>query len=228
MRRVLRVPGKHKRRGPEDYLGRTRGGRETHRAASFSLRYMVAAVSRRARSSRRRPPPCSLALARKGSNRRKTCAREEGRTGDPVGPTTPPPTFLSPGRRPVVESLLSTRSDWPGGSPPRTVERAAAAAQPAVQVMERQLVDEGSPFWDDHFPGLVRERQAGAFTHVLSVVFVRGAFLYGVSEASTHGRCIMDNNNEVFFIWRGGGREIFAALPMCACQPCRRYHSSHG
>lgn len=64
------------------------------------------------------------------------------------------------------------------------------------QVMERQLVDEDSTFWADHFPGLVRERQAGAFTHVLSVVFVRGAFLFGIAEAATHGRSIIENNNE--------------------------------
>lgn len=66
--------------------------------------------------------------------------------------------------------------------------------------MERQLIDENSTFWDDHFPGLARERQTGVFTHVLSVVFVRGAFLYGLAEAATHGRCILENNNEVCMV----------------------------
>lgn len=75
--------------------------------------------------------------------------------------------------------------------------------EPLVQVMEHQLIDEASSFWDDNFPGLVRERQVGVFTHVLSVVFVRGAFLYGLSEASTHGRCIIDNNNEVTYVTVG-------------------------
>lgn len=68
---------------------------------------------------------------------------------------------------------------------------------PLHQAMERQLIDDKSPFWDDHFPGMVRERQAGVFTHVLSVIFVRGAFLFGLAEASTHGRSIIDNNTEV-------------------------------
>lgn len=66
-----------------------------------------------------------------------------------------------------------------------------------VQVMERQLTDEKSSFWGDNFPGMVRERQAGVFSHVLSVIFVRGAYLYGLAEAATHGRSIIENNNEV-------------------------------
>lgn len=56
------------------------------------------------------------------------------------------------------------------------------------QVMEMQLIDEDSTFWEDNFPNLVRERQSGAFTHVLSVIFCRGAFLWGLAEAATHGR----------------------------------------
>lgn len=64
------------------------------------------------------------------------------------------------------------------------------------KAMELQLIDEDSTFWGDTFPGLVRERQAGLFTHVLSIVFVRGAYLYGLSEAATHGRAIIENNNE--------------------------------
>ena len=63
--------------------------------------------------------------------------------------------------------------------------------------MERQLLDEKSTFWDEHFMGMARERQASLFTHVLSVVFVRGAFLFGLTGASNHGRCILDNNVEV-------------------------------
>lgn len=66
-----------------------------------------------------------------------------------------------------------------------------------TQVMERQLTDEKSSFWGDNFPGLVRERQASVFSHVLSVIFVRGAYLYGLAEAATHGRSIIENNNEV-------------------------------
>lgn len=62
--------------------------------------------------------------------------------------------------------------------------------------MEVQLIDEESSFWENHFPNLVRERQAGIFTHVLSIVFVRGAFLYGVAEAATHGQSIIRNNDE--------------------------------
>lgn len=65
-----------------------------------------------------------------------------------------------------------------------------------IQAMERQLIDEETTFWDDNFPGLIRERRAGAFTHVLSVIFVRGAYLYGLAEAVTHGRSIIQNNSE--------------------------------
>lgn len=54
--------------------------------------------------------------------------------------------------------------------------------------MELQLIDEDSTFWGDNFPNLERERQAGAFTHVLSVVFARGSYLWGLAEAVTHGR----------------------------------------
>ena len=54
--------------------------------------------------------------------------------------------------------------------------------------MELQLIDEDSTFWEDNFPNLERERQVGAFSHVLSVVFARGAYLWGLAEAATHGR----------------------------------------
>lgn len=67
----------------------------------------------------------------------------------------------------------------------------------SIKVMERQLIDEESTFWDEHFLGMTRERQALLFTHVLSVVFVRGAYLFGLTEASNHGRCILANNKEV-------------------------------
>lgn len=60
--------------------------------------------------------------------------------------------------------------------------------------MELQLIDESSTFWEDNFSNLARERQAGAFTHVLSVVFAQGAYLWGLAEAATHGRrCAMLN-----------------------------------
>lgn len=68
--------------------------------------------------------------------------------------------------------------------------------------MERQLVDEESSFWDNNFPGLIRERREGIFTHVLSVIFVRGAFLYNLASASTYGRCIIENNREYSAVCR--------------------------
>eukprot|EP00904_Undaria_pinnatifida_P008108 jgi/Undpi1/4427/HiC_scaffold_17.g07781.m1 len=69
-----------------------------------------------------------------------------------------------------------------------------AVKEAPLCAMERQLIDEETTFWDDNFPGLIRERRAGAFTHVLSVIFVRGAYLYGLAEAVTHGRSIIQNN----------------------------------
>lgn len=67
--------------------------------------------------------------------------------------------------------------------------------------MELQLIDEASTFWQDNFPNLERERQVGAFTHVLSVVFARGVYLWGLAEAATHGRrcvrvCVCERERE--------------------------------
>ncbi|CAN0036170.1 unnamed protein product [Pylaiella littoralis] len=88
----------------------------------------------------------------------------------------------------------------PGGAtaspPPPPPPPLRVRVQALPKVMEMQLIDEDSTFWDDNFPNLVRERQSGAFTHVLSVVFSRGAFLWGLAEAETHGRSIIENNNE--------------------------------
>ncbi|CAN0263254.1 unnamed protein product, partial [Laminaria digitata] len=95
-------------------------------------------------------------------------------TPPPSSPRPPPPLFNQPTNQPTH---------------PETKQKTS-------QAMERQLIDEDTDFWEENFPGLVRERQAGAFTHVLSVIFVRGAYLYGVAEAATHGRSIIQNNNE--------------------------------
>ncbi|CAM9278435.1 unnamed protein product, partial [Hapterophycus canaliculatus] len=58
------------------------------------------------------------------------------------------------------------------GAPPLPPLRVRVQALP--KVMEMQLIDEDTTFWDDNFPNLSRERQAGAFTHVLSVIFAGG------------------------------------------------------
>ncbi|CAM9301998.1 unnamed protein product, partial [Ectocarpus sp. 13 AM-2016] len=80
--------------------------------------------------------------------------------------------------------------------PPPPPPPLCVRVQALPKAMEMQLIDEDTTFWDDNFPNLSRERQAGAFTHVLSLVFARGAFLWGLAEAATHGRSIIDNNNE--------------------------------
>ncbi|CAM9507389.1 unnamed protein product [Ectocarpus fasciculatus] len=102
-------------------------------------------------------------------------------------------------------SKAVAEGNFPGGRPPARAEGTAADAvagaaslppppplcvrvQALPKVMEMQLIDEETTFWDDNFPNLSRERQAGAFTHVLSLIFARGAFLWGLAEAATHGR----------------------------------------
>eukprot|EP00903_Cladosiphon_okamuranus_P009874 g9380.t1 len=97
----------------------------------------------------------------------------------------------------VANPAVGASAATPGhaaDSPPRLPLRVRVQALP--KVMERQLIDEDSTFWGSNFPNLTRERQVGAFTHVLSVVFTRGAYLWGLAEAATHGRSIIENNNE--------------------------------
>ncbi|CAM9783801.1 unnamed protein product [Scytosiphon promiscuus] len=122
-------------------------------------------------------------------------------------------TSLEEAGRMVSEAVVA--GNYPGANLPAGADDADAATasasatggttpiptlcvrvQALPKVMELQLIDEDTTFWDDNFPNLSRERQAGAFTHVLSVVFARGAFLWGLAEAATHGRSIIDNNNE--------------------------------
>ncbi|CAM9236213.1 unnamed protein product [Ectocarpus sp. 6 AP-2014] len=105
-----------------------------------------------------------------------------------------------PGGRPppgTEDNTTTTPTDAvAGGATPPPPPPLCVRVQALPKVMEMQLIDEETTFWDDNFPNLSRERQAGAFTHVLSLVFARGAFLWGLAQAATHGRSIIDNNNE--------------------------------
>ncbi|CAM9718085.1 unnamed protein product [Discosporangium mesarthrocarpum] len=126
----------------------------------------------------------------------------EARTEDAPqekGPTKGPPMQAETPETPAQPS--------PVPSPPTAVavdvpSRAMAATPPLrvrvqclPKVMEERLVEEDSASWG-HFQGMERERQAGRFSHVMSLVYVRGTTLFGLSEASAHVGMLIEGNQD--------------------------------
>ncbi|CAM9369314.1 unnamed protein product [Choristocarpus tenellus] len=90
-------------------------------------------------------------------------------------------------------SFPSPVSEPPPSSQAPTTTSLGVRVQGIPKVMEEDLVQDVSPSWV-HFLGMTRERQVGNFAYVLSIVYVRGAYLFGLSEASAHVGLLINGN----------------------------------